>query len=527
MNDTPFGDNPAERLQTSETQIAQYWEQFLRLKQFERLFETSMDPIFILNRNGAFIEINSAGIEMLGYAKEEIIGLNIQKIYSDPTDHEKFLKAIEPQGYVREYEVNFRKKDGTSVECLMASTLWRNEDGTVSGYQGTIRDITSQKFLMTQLCRLQKMEAIGALTGGIAHNFNNLLMTIQGNISLILMKTGPGHPHYQKLKTIEGYIQHGSELGQQLLGLARGTEGRITTVNLNHLIQISVKMFAATRKEISINIACQEMLWPIEADPLQMEQVMLNLFVNACQSMPEGGELFIRTENFFLEAQDAALFQVEPGRYIKITVTDTGCGMDETTKQKAFEPFFTARGHGCQTSLFLSTVYGIIKNHQGHVTVLSQPGKGTTFYLYLPTPTDEPVKETKEAAPLMKGRETILIIDDEKMVIDVASEMLAELGYNVLTSDNGTKAIGIFRSRKDEIDLVILDLIMPKMGGEETFSRLKWIDPAVNVLLSSGYDQDGKASDLLQKGCRGFIQKPYNLMELSKKIREIISSTHR
>ncbi len=450
--------------------------------------------------------------------------LDIIKIYNDPQDRENFKETIREKGFVRDFEVKFKKKDGTRIACLLTSTLWHSENGEILGYQGIIRDITDQKRMISQLQQMQKMEAIGTLAGGIAHNFNNLLMTIQGNTSLMLMKTDPSHPHYKKLRTIEQHIQHGSDLSRQLLGFARGGQHESKTVNLNIIARMSSKIFASTKKELTVHYNLEENLLPISADPGQIEQTILNLLVNASHAMPDGGDIYIQTENVFLNEFQLAAYQDVAGQYAKISVTDTGIGMDEATMEKIFEPFFTTKEHGLGTGLGLSSAYGIIKNHRGYITVYSEPGKRSTFKIYLPA--SDKLQETKKKAPAppLRGNETILIIDDETMLTETGETMLNELGYTVLTANDGKTGIEIYRSHSRKIDLIILDMIMPKMSGNATFDQLKLIDPNVNVLVSSGYGIDGPASELLKKGCRGFIQKPFNLMELSKKVREALES---
>jgi len=259
-------------------------------------------------------------------------------------------------------------------------------------------------------------------------------------------------------------------------------------------------------------------------DPGQMDQVFMNLFVNAWQAMPEGGDILIETKNVFLDYNQTRPHQVNPGKYVKITVTDTGKGMDDEIKQRIFDPFFTTKERGRGTGLGLATVYGILKNHGGFITVHSELGIGTTFDIFLPASSKRPIVETVVKEDLLYGTETILLVDDEEIVIDVVGQILESLGYEVFLARSGQEAIESYWAKKSEIDLVILDLIMPKMSGSATYERLRGIDPKVKVLLSSGYSVDGQASELLKLGCNGFIQKPFNNKELSKKIRDILDN---
>jgi CheY-like chemotaxis protein len=348
-------------------------------------------------------------------------------------------------------------------------------------------------------------------------------MTIQGNTSLMLIKTPPDHPHYKKLKTIEEHIQYGSDLSRQLLGFARGSQQQPKILNLNTIIRMSAKIFASTKKEITVHTSLANDLMKVEADPGQIEQTLFNLLVNSGHAMPEGGDVYIQTENIDLEPYQLAPYQHQKGEFIKLSVTDTGIGMDEKTKEKIFDPFFTTKGHGQGTGLGLASVYGIIKNHRGYIHVYSEPGKGTTFNIYLPVSerASEKTEKTVEQQ-LLKGNETILIVDDEAMITNIAEIMLTEMGYNVLTANDGATGLNIFKTHTSPIHLVILDMIMPKMSGSGVFDQLKIKDPNVRVLLSSGYSINGQASELIDKGCSGFIQKPFNMMELSKKVREVL-----
>ncbi|MDO9262391.1 MAG: PAS domain S-box protein, partial [Desulfosalsimonadaceae bacterium] len=491
-------------------------------EKYRSLFESSRDVIYITTLDGEIIEYNPAGVELFGYSREEVIGNSILTLYHNPDDRAKFIEAIRQKGYVRDYEIKFKKKDGTRIDCLLTSTFWQSEDGGMLGYQGIIRDITDQKRMMAQLQQIQKMEAIGTLAGGIAHNFNNLLMTIQGNTSLMLMKTPPDHPNYKKLKTIEEHIQYGSDLSRQLLGFARGGQTHSKTLNLNTIIRMSAKIFASTKKEITVHTNLGSDLMKVEADPGQIEQTLFNLLVNSGHAMPEGGDVYIQTENVELAAYQLAPYQHQEGRFVKLSVTDTGIGMDGKTKEKIFDPFFTTKEHGQGTGLGLASVYGIVKNHGGYISVYSEPGKGTTFNIYLPVSEQPSEKTAKPIEPLLNGTETILIVDDEPMITSIGQIMLTEMGYTVLTANDGATALDLFGSHPDPIHLIVLDMIMPKMNGSVVFDQLKSKDGNVRVLLSSGYSINGQASELLDKGCSGFIQKPFNMMELSKKVREVL-----
>jgi len=368
------------------------------------------------------------------------------------------------------------------------------------------------------------MEAIGTMAGGIAHNFNNLLMGVLGNVSLILSDTAPSHPYYAELKSIEQCVQRGTELTKQLLGFALGGKYEVKPTDLNEIVNNSSDMFSRTKKEITIHGKYETQLWAVEVDRGQIELVLVNLYVNAWQAMPGGGDIYLQTENVILGENDMKTYNVEPGNYVKVSITDTGVGMDEATRQRIFEPFFTTKEMGSGTGLGLASVYGIIKNHGGVIHVYSEKGEGTTFNIYLSASEKKIVKEKKLPEKLLEGTETILLVDDEMFLLDVGQQMLKKMGHTVLKAESGEKAIETYRENKHEIDLVILDMIMPGMGGAETYERLKKINSNVKVLLSSGYSLSGKAAEILERGCNGFIQKPFRLKKLSQKIRSILDS---
>jgi K+-sensing histidine kinase KdpD/CheY-like chemotaxis protein len=339
------------------------------------------------------------------------------------------------------------------------------------------------------------MEALGTLAGGIAHDFNNLLMAIQGNVSIALMSLGSSQKIHKKLINIESYIQSASELTSQLLGLARGGKYMVQLTDLNQLIQKNSQMFGRTKKEITIRKKLQSDLWSVEVDQGQIDQALLNLYVNAWQAMPEGGTLYIRTENIILDENRVLSYALKPGKYVKIVITDTGIGMDENTRRRIFDPFFTTKGPGRGTGLGLASTYGIIKNHEGIINVFSEKGRGARFDIFLPATEKRPAEKFQAPPKLLKGSETILLVDDEPAVIMIGREMMEEMGYTVFAAQSGSEAVAIYKQYYRQISLIILDIIMPEMGGGDTFDCLKEINPDVNVLLSSGYSLDGEAAD--------------------------------
>jgi CheY-like chemotaxis protein len=279
-------------------------------------------------------------------------------------------------------------------------------------------------------------------------------------------------------------------------------------------------MFGRTKKEIRIHRRFQEDLWTVEVDQGQIEQALLNLYVNAWQAMPGGGSLFLETRNIVFTTY--AAYQLNPGKYVKVSITDTGEGMDENIVERIFEPFFTTKEMGRGTGLGLAMVYGIIKSHGGSIFAKSEKGQGSTFSFYLPASGKKMIFEERSTEKTVRGNETILLVDDEEVVLTVTREILENLGYRVLPAGSGQEAIALFREKYQEISIVILDMIMPDLKGSQTYDQLKEIDSEVKVLLSSGYSIDGQAAQLIEKGCNAFIQKPYTVSELSKKVREVL-----
>lgn len=492
---------------------------------FRNLFELSPQPITLTElETSRLVDVNDKHFELTKFNREEILGKTaIEMGLFTEEGKELFRKELNKSGEVNGLEMDFRAKDGAVLTALMFSRIVQ-----IAGESFILtifHDITDEKRLKNQLRHAQKMEAIGTLAGGVAHDFNNLLMGIQGRTSLMIMDTGASHPYFDHLKGIEEYVKSATDLTKQLLGFARGGRYEVKPTNLNELLIKGSDMFSRTKKEISIHRKYQEDVWTVDVDQGQIEQVLLNLYVNAWQSMPGGGELYLETENVLLDENYTKLFDFEPGQYVKISVTDTGVGMDKATRDRIFDPFFTTKEMGRGTGLGLASAYGIIKNHEGIINVYSEKGEGTTFNIYLPASEKEIIKEEESIKELIKGTETILLVDDEDMILDIGKELLKRMGYRVLIAKSGKEAIECYNAHKDAkdaIDIVILDMIMPEMGGGKTYDRLKEINADIKVLLSSGYSINGQATEILNRGCNGFIQKPFSIKQLSQKLREIL-----
>jgi two-component system, cell cycle sensor histidine kinase and response regulator CckA len=334
------------------------------------------------------------------------------------------------------------------------------------------------------------------------------------------------HSDMKHVNAIMEYTKNASNLTKQLLGVARGGKYEVKPVDINEVLRDSSEMFGRTQKEIRIHTSLHEPPLAVAADRRQLEQVLLNLYINAGHAMPEGGELYLETCVVDLDAGFCRPHGVgvKPGRYARLVVKDSGIGMDQETCQQIFDPFFTTKDKGRGTGLGLASVYGIIKNHSGIIMVDSAIGRGTAFTIYLPVSSQPAKPEKVSNKTIIKGTETILIVDDESMILEVGRHMLEKLGYQVVSADNGEKAVAAIRENTDKISMVLLDMIMPGMDGGKTFDLIREIKPEMPVLLSSGYALDGQAEKIMERGCDGFIQKPFQITELSQKVRKILDS---
>lgn len=495
-------------------------------EKFKSLSSNTPDIIYTLDTGGTFTYVNPAWEKILGHTKKDVLGKRFND-FADESERgriEQLFRILDRKEIVRDQSITLLRRDGTPRLFNISGAPNFNSGGQLIGIVGIMKDVTEHRRLEAQFQQAQKMEAIGTLAGGIAHDFNNLLMGIQGYVSLLLLTKKRGDPDYDKLKSIENQVQSGADLTRQLLGFARAGHYQVKPTDLNELISKSAAMFGRTKKEIQIHQKLQPDLWTVEVDRGQIEQVLLNLYINAWQAMPAGGELFLSTQNIRIENDYARLLEIKPGNYVKIAVTDTGVGMDEKVRKRIFEPFFTTKEMGRGTGLGLASAYGIVKGHGGLINVYSERGHGTTFKIYLPVSEKERPKEPAATEKILEGTETVLVIDDEKIVLTVSREILEALGYTVLVANSGREALELYALEKEKIDLVILDMVMPEMSGREIFEELKKIKPDVKVMLSSGYSINGEAMKIMERGCKAFIQKPFNLKELSNRVRNVIDN---
>ncbi len=498
---------------------------------YKELLENVDDAVYILDREGNVLEANEAAYAQLGYSPEQFFELNLTNLI--PADDAGLIigqlgEDIEHQAPQKiTVETSHAKIDGDPipVEIHSRAISYRGRNVILN----VARDITARrkaenekKHLESQLIHSQKMEAVGTLAGGIAHDFNNLLMGIQGYISLMRLQTDPEDPNDEYIQGIETAVMNAANLTNQLLGFARKGKYSLIPTSLNSIVENSSKMFTRTRKEIPTHKKLQANLWSVKVDPGQIEQVLINLYLNAWHAMPDGGDIYIQTENVYLSEEYCKPFEVPQGNYVKVSVTDTGVGIEQDIIERIFEPFFTTKEVGKGTGLGLASAYGIIKNHNGIIRVYSEKNHGTTFNLYLPASNLEEVHDIEISTEMVKGNEAILLVDDEESTIQVEELMLRKLGYQVVPALSGKEAIELYKEKMVDLDLVALDMIMPEMNGKDTYDALKKINPEVKVLLVSGYSQNKQIDELMDQGCHGFIQKPFDIVQLSQKLREVL-----
>lgn len=502
-------------------------------EKFSKIFLTSPELIAITRlHDGKFIDVNPGFEKITGWKKEEVMGLTSLdiKFWNDISHRQKMFDELKEGESVLYRDVEFRRKNGSTGNGIYSARTITVADEECLVF--AMHDITERKYLAEeqrkleqQLFHSQKMEAIGKLAGGVAHDFNNILAGIQGLVSLMLINRPSDDPIHGKLTKIEEQIKRGSSLTKQLLNLAHEEKHDKKIIDINELLRKSLQLFVEAKKGIEVNLNLGSSIHPVEADPGQIEQVILNLFINADHAMPDGGSITLATDIITISESDSKRFELKPGDYIKISVSDTGVGMDSETMKKIFDPFFTTKSGQGGTGLGLASAYGIIRNHNGLIKAYSEPGHGSTFTIYLPSaPGTIEDREMLPAKNIFYGSGTILIVDDEQPVLEAASEMLNILGYRALQASTGEEALSIYREKRDTIDLVILDMIMPVMGGSQVLKALREINPDVRIILSSGYVMQGNAVKVIEYEYSSFMQKPYSITDLSRIVHEALSS---
>ncbi|MFH1138765.1 MAG: PAS domain S-box protein [Pseudomonadota bacterium] len=503
------------------------------IRQSENRYRSLVENIFYglfisQTTTGRFLELNKRFCEIFGYSMKDALTKTLWDIIS-AEDHQimraravaKFTgKFFGPDSFV----YTGIKKDGTEFRVEISGTPVHYQGALVM--QGVVRDVTEKERLEKQLQQAQKMEAVGSLASGLAHDFNNLIQVIQSYTELLLSGKSKSDGGLKELQEISKAAGRASDLTRNLLTLGRKMDARLKPLDLNHQVrQIVGLLERIIPRMIRIELNLRENLPLVNGDASQIEQVLINLAVNSRDAMPEGGRLALETESTTLtEEYCRNHIGATPGRYVLLSVSDTGYGMTAEEAERIFEPFFTTKDVGKGAGLGLAMVYGIIKNHQGRILCYSEKGVGTTFKIYLPATEQGPEIEEEKRPPekLRGGNETILLVDDEETLRELGREILAEYGYRVITAQCGEEAIEVFRRERGRIDLVILDLIMPGMGGRKAMREILNLAPAQRIIVVSGYSANGPVRDLIREGAKGFVGKPYRINQLLQSVRAVL-----
>ncbi len=488
------------------------------------LFENAMDGVIVLDRNGIILNANDTACKMHGFPREALIGTHI-KLLEDSDSREKSAERMRRilDGESIVFETRHNKKDGTQINLEISSKAITIGDELY--IQSFYRDITEKKRLHEHLFQSQKMESIGVLAGGIAHDFNNVLTAILGHAGIIRKSTSLDERSTRSLGVIEDASRRAGRMISKLLGFARKSKFELVPLNLNDVVYDTVKLLEQViDKRINLSVELDNRLPMIQGDVNQMEQIIMNFIVNARDAMPNGGRIVIKTRprTVVKGSSDVPLY-IPPGEYVEVSVSDTGTGMPEEIVQKIFEPFFTTKEQGKGTGLGLSMVYGAVREHRGYLAVQSTLGAGSVFTVYLPASCAGVQPETQEKEVARKGRETLLIVDDEEEILESMKEALETQGYKVFATSDSTIALDVYRKIYRETSLIITDIVMPRMDGKELIREIKQIAPNVKILALSGYTKYIAEMDQI-KDIDGFLQKPFESYYLLSVVRRILDT---
>ncbi len=497
---------------------------------YRELVENAVYGIYLSSSSGKFLDVNPALVEMLGYdSKEELCSVDLSSaIYRDPAARVGLMEQYRQTGRIDGAEVGWKRKDGSIITVRLSGRGVAHEPSSDKEIEVIVEDVTERRAMEKQLNQVQKFEAIGQLAGGIAHDFNNVIGAILGWAEIGLDQAPAESPLQKHFRKIQEQAERAAKLTRQLLAFARRQILEPRNINLNDTV---ADLLSLLEKVIGSNIELKAATAPdleaVRADPTQIEQVLMNLCVNARDAMPDGGRLLIETRNADVGQEYSRLYPyVRPGRYVRLGVSDTGVGMDAATREHIFEPFFTTKELGKGTGLGLATVYGVVKQHGGFIHVYSEPSQGSTFHIYLPVSDAAPQKEeggqNAEAVPAQGGTETILVAEDHDGVREMALATLEGLGYRVMLACDGEEAIQVFGAHRAEIALVLLDVVMPKLGGEQLYARLAAVKPEVPVIFTTGYSAEIASLGALGEKGLAFLQKPYTPTQLARRVRETL-----
>ncbi|MFH1026847.1 MAG: response regulator, partial [Pseudomonadota bacterium] len=495
---------------------------------FKAVFDNSPIAVTLTTiPEGAFYEVNRAFTEMFGYSRDETVGKSTidLSLWQKENEYDNFVQLLRENGEVHNFEARMRRKDGEEI-----SVLYSGGKLEIAGKPlvlSAVMDITEQKRLQNQLHQLQKMDVVGQLAGGIAHDFNNMLTGILASAEILRRRLADDEKNSKMVGNIIEAATRSADLTRDLLTISRKSPANLTPVAINESISSVIGILEHTiDKHIRLTANLVSSNPVVMCDQTQLHNILLNLGVNARDAMPEGGTLTYSTAERMLDEMSCRSmgFSIKPGRYLELAVSDTGVGMTADILEHVFEPFFTTKEAGKGTGLGLASVYGTVKSHGGEIIVQSHPGLGSVFKIFIPLVSAGSREQASEDV-IIPGSGGILLVDDEEMLRSVGSELLEDLGYTVFLAENGEHALEVYAAHRDEILLVMLDMIMPRMGGKEAYLRLREQAPDLKVLFCSGFSREGTEDELLEMGAGGFIQKPYNRSELSRAVAGILGRT--
>lgn len=499
-------------------------------ERYHSLFEESRDTIFISAPDGRFIDINPAGVQLFGYGtKEDLLKVDIaNEIYLDEDERVRYQELLARQGFVQDYYAELKTRSGKKITTAITATAVHDSEGRITAYRGSIRDMTEQRVLQEQLIQAQKMESIGRLAGGVAHDFNNFLTAIQGYTDLALAELSTDHPAHDDLVEARAASGRAAELTRQLLLFSRRESMNLKPINLNAEIEGLLKLLNRIIGENYAIIADLEPeLWTVRADPAHMEQIIMNLAVNARDAMVDGGQIVIRTRNMVIDQERADQAPgARPGNFVCVTVIDSGTGMDDETLRHVFEPFFSTKKGKHGTGLGLSVVYGIIAEHGGWIEVESEPDVGSSFHVFLPVELKNSGSPAGTAATLRTGLagqgEKVLLVEDDAAVRSLAQTMLSRNGYRVTAAPDADAAARLFAEANGDFQLLFSDVVLPGESGLTLARRLAGEHPDLHVVLASGYNEEIDQQTIGSMGFR-FLQKPYAIADLLALVREVLA----
>ena len=523
-------DKDKRKLETYSTQLEELVEErtkelSISEKWYRSIFDNATDGVIVLDKNGVIVNINQKAFKIHGFERNALVGINVELLEAGTgkENHEEIMSRI-LNGETLIYETEHYRKDGSKVFLEISSKAI--EIGGELYIQSFYRDITDKKRIQEQLMQSQKMESVGSLAGGIAHNFNNILTAILGYSELLLEFSALDETSKQRVKNIESSARKAGVMVSKLLSFARREAHEVFPLNLNDVINDSVKLFEGVlNKRIGLKVDLYNALPTIEGDPNQLEQVIMNLMVNARDAMPDGGLITVRTDVREIEKVPNDMPSgITPGRYIEFTISDTGCGIPKGILNRIFDPFFTTKEKGKGTGLGLASVYGIIKDHRGYITVQSEEGKGTSFTIYVPVAGKVMQRVTAPQQFVVEGNENILVVDDDRDVLNFIREILETHGYTVIPANNSLTAVDTFRNLSGRIHLVITDIVMPLMEGDELIRNLREIKHDIKIIVVSGYSNETVQRE---KRADAFIKKPFESIALLSAVRQLLDAGFR